>query len=352
MKVLLLGGTGAMGSHLATLLSNDGVDVAITSRSPARTSGSVRYLQGSAHDASFFAEILREPWDAIVDFMVYDTPAFERRLKPLLEATAQYFFISSARVYANSATPITEDSPRLLDVSTDKDFLATDEYALTKARQENLLYLSGRKNWTIIRPYITYGETRLQLGVLEKEDWLYRALKGRTIVFSADIAKRKTTLTYGLDVSRGIRSVIGQPAALGEAFHITVDSPLTWDKALSVYSDVLCKNLGHHPKVVLQDLQRFSRVHFTQYQIRYDRLYDRTFNNAKIQRYMDTSDFIAPETGLRKCLETFLATPHFGPVNWRREAAKDRQTGENSLKDISGGKLKMKYMLYRYFFAG
>ena len=40
-----------------------------------------------------------------------------------------------------------------------------------------------------------------QLGVLEKELWLYRALNGRTIVFSKDIAEKSTTLTYGYDVA-------------------------------------------------------------------------------------------------------------------------------------------------------
>lgn len=346
----MLGGTGAMGSHLGALLARDGAEVTITSRSRSGTAGSVHYLQGNAHDTIFCEKVLGEPWDAIVDFMVYDTPTFGVRLKQFLEATAQYLFISSARVYADSVTPITENSPRLLDVSNDKDFLATDEYALTKARQENLLYKSGRNNWTIVRPYITYGEARLQLGVLEKEGWLYRALKGKTIAFSSDIAKKQTTLTYGLDVSRGIKAIIGQSSALGEAFHITADKPLIWDKALSIYLDVLELHLGYRPKVALQDLKSFSRVHSSQYQIRYDRLYDRVFDNRKIQQYLDTSTFVTPETGLKQCLETFLTAPKFNSINWRSEAAKDRETRESSLKDISGGKQKLEYILSRYIF--
>ena len=85
--------------------------------------------------------------------------------------------------YANENGRITEKSKRLLDVCTDEEYLKTDEYALTKVRQENILLSSGKKNWTIIRPYITYNVERLQLGVYEKENWLYRALHGRSIVF-------------------------------------------------------------------------------------------------------------------------------------------------------------------------
>ena len=51
----------------------------------------------------------------------------------MLEATDQYVFISSARVYAQTEDLITEDTPRLLDVCTDKEYLKTNEYALAKA---------------------------------------------------------------------------------------------------------------------------------------------------------------------------------------------------------------------------
>lgn len=77
--------------------------------------------------------------------------------------------MSSARVYARSADrQITESSSRLLDICDDEEYLRTDDYALTKARQENMLFCAKTQNWTIIRPYITFSEIRLQLGVFEK----------------------------------------------------------------------------------------------------------------------------------------------------------------------------------------
>lgn len=51
--------------------------------------------------------------------------------------------MSSARVYAENNALISEDSPRLLDVSTDAVYLRTNEYALAKAREENILRNSG-----------------------------------------------------------------------------------------------------------------------------------------------------------------------------------------------------------------
>lgn len=350
MKILVLGGTGAMGVHLVKLLAQEGHNVFVTTRSQRDSSDSVRYIKGNSHDIEFLKENLQESWDAIVDFMVYSTKEFNDRVSLLLSSTNQYVFLSSARVYANSETPITETSERLLDISKDVEYLSTEEYALTKARQENILLNSGAKNWTIIRPYITYSENRLQLGVLEKEAWLYRAIKGRTIVFSKDISSKLTSLTYGLDVSTGIVSIVGNPKALGEAFHITLNSSITWEQVLSIYLDVIQKCLGFKPKVLLNDLDKFLLIHPTKYQVNYDRLYNRSFNNDKIERLSDNSSFKPVKDGLEHCLRHFLANQKFDKINWRLEAIKDKQTKERTaLKEINGYRQKISYLIHRYF---
>lgn len=351
MKVLVLGGTGAMGMHLVELLSNNNIETFVTSRKERQSDGKVKYIKGNALDITFLQTILQEHWDAIVDFMVYTTPSFKERLNLLLDATSQYVFLSTARVYADSEQPITESSSRLLDVSIDKEFLSTDEYSLTKARQENLLRNSNRKNWTIIRPYITYSEKRLQLGVLEKEKWLYRALRGRTIVFSDDINSKLTTLTYGLDVSNGIMAVIGDSKTLTETFHITKEASDTWNDVLTIYLEVLEKHLGYKPKVLFQNLDEFSVWNTGKYQIIYDRLFNRQFETSKIAKFVDVENFTKMEVGLKNCLEEFLKNPEFEYINWKAEALKDRQSKERtSLTEIQGLKQKMRYLKTRYFF--
>ena len=71
--------------------------------------------------------------------MNYPAAEFQTRRDLILNSVGQYLFLSSARVYAQSETPLTEDSPRLLDVTTDAAYLKTTEYALEKARSENFL---------------------------------------------------------------------------------------------------------------------------------------------------------------------------------------------------------------------
>lgn len=334
-----------MGVHLVEILSGRGDKVFVTSRRARPSHDNITYIQGDAHDDSFLESLLSgRRWDAVVDFMVYTTGEFRRRVPLLLAATNQYVFLSSARVYADSTAPITEHSPRLLDVSRDHEYLMTDEYALAKARQEDILRKEcGKGNWTIVRPYITYSEIRLQLGVLEKEAWLARALRGQTIVFSKDIADRMTTLTYGHDVARGIAVLIGSGKALGEAYHITCNHPIRWREVLDIYLEVLERKTGQRPKVLLTDTAPYLTP-----QVKYDRYYNRRFDNTKIGAFIDTESFTDPHEGLRKCLEAFLEKPQFRQIPAHTAALLDRVAGERTpLATFVGAKRKAVYVLFR-----
>lgn len=350
MKVLVLGGTGAIGSHLVNQLAKAGHSVTITSRQQRQGSDQVRYFQGDAKNTKVLKQILQEGWDSIVDFMVYSSSAFGASVDRFLDATDQYVFTSSARVYANSEGLIREDSPRLLDVSTDLKFLATDEYALSKARQEDLLFKSGSRNWTIVRPYITFGESRLQLGVMEKEEWLYRALQGRSIVFPADLLEKRTAMACGQDVSLGIAALLHNEQAMGEAFHITSKESIPWKDVLHSYVSVLQESFGISPKVKLVETETFLRCRPGRYQLLYDRMYDRVFDDAKISRIIDTSSFTKTKDGLAECLRRFCQAPQFGVINWANEARRDRETEEKARKtELDGLRSRLTYYWHRNF---
>lgn len=348
MRILLLGGTGAMGVHLATLLSKQENKVFVTTRKDRMNNTGIVYLKGNAHDLSFIEEILQEGWDAVVDFMVYRTEEFAKRVDLLLRYTNQYVYLSSARVFANEDAYITERSPRLLDVSSDADFLKTDGYALTKARQEDILRASGCRNWTIVRPYITFSEIRLQLGVYEKEQWLYRALRGRAIVFSKDIASHYTTLTYGDEVARGIVGLVGNRKALGEDFNIMTAESLTWQEVLDIYVRTIEECTGKRPKVFYTDTSLNLSFKQTQYQVRYCRLFDRKFDNQKIMSTVPGLYFSDSMSALEKCLRTFLEKPVFNLFGGGSEALLDKVSGDLApFHEFGDFKQYAKYLLLR-----
>jgi nucleoside-diphosphate-sugar epimerase len=372
MNVLLLGGTGPMGIHLSNILSARGNEIYITSRREHDNKGNVFYIKGNARDVVFANSILRErQWDCIVDFMVYDTEEFKNRIDDLLSNTKQYVFLSSARVYDDKSDYITEDSTRLLDTSNDEEYLKTDEYALYKAREEDVLRNSKYTNYIIIRPYITYAENRLPLGVWEKETWVRRFLEGKDLALTRNFLIKDTTLCYGKDVSFCISNLIGNPSALGETYNVTSNKSCTWEDVLNIYLDEVEKLKGYRPKVTLVDayILNYKRMLFNwfvdmlsfklakvnihivnkSYQLIYDREFNRRFDNTKLLQMVPNAKFSDCNCLLGKCFKTFSERPDYSYRNWIWEFVQDKLTGNSTaLRDIPSLSLKAKYLLIRY----
>lgn len=347
MDILILGGTGAMGRHVSELLKVKGYNVYITSRSRRENDEIISYIQGNAKELTFISKLCQKHWDVIIDFMVYSIDELKERINIILKSTDQYIFLSSARVYADSPI-ISEDSPRLLDVCQDKEYVASNEYAIAKAKEENLLFESKYKNWTIVRPGLTYAENRLQLGVYEKENWLYRALHGRSIVFSKDLIDKYYTLSYGKDVADGIVQLVGKTEAIGQVFHIVIKESFQWKDILNIYLDVLEKKTGKRPKVVLTEKCTNLKLSYAKYQVLYGRYFNRHFDNEKIGKLVNTSEWLLPKEGLKRCLISFLDNPQFLDIDWHKEALIDRAAGEwTPLKEIPGKKTKIRYLKWR-----
>ncbi len=338
-----------MGVDLAKLFTANGHKVSVTSRSKRESQAHVHYLQGNALDMRFLTSILSSPWDVIVDFMIYNSDEFAQRVDLLLSSTSHYVFLSSARVYAESNSPIIETSNRLLEHSTDESYLSTDEYALTKARQENILLNTKRSNWTVIRPYITYNNYRLQLGPLEKEQWLHRAMRGHAVILPESIANKSTTLTHGRDVAKTIFSLSTQAKARGETYHVTGGESLTWLEVADIYMNALENSLGIKPRVCLVSDEEFALIHYGKYQLIYDRQFNRTFSLEKISQFVDLNSFLPIKEGLTLSLSEFIKNPQFHYISWENEALQDKLSKQcASLRSIIGWRARLRYLRRRF----
>ena len=350
-SVLILGGTGAMGKPLQEILIKKGFDVSVTSRSKHESSN-VTYFQGDAHDVKFLKKVLSgKHFCSVVDFMTYSSDEFESIVDTILPNTNQYIFMSSARVYAESESLITEDNPRILDVCSDEVYLKTDEYALKKAREENVLLTKENHNWTIIRPSITYNDERLQMPVAEKEDWLYRVLEGRSIVFPRDLIDIKTTMSYGNDVAKAISKLINNNKALGKIIHIAGAESVTWGDVLDIYVKALKPIVGNINIVYVDDVKKISNPLGKHYQVKYARAINREFDNTRLFSIIGEMKFTSVDEGLTKCVRAFTAGKRkFKIISWKNEALMDRFSHEKTpLKAFSKVKWKIMYLVARYF---
>lgn len=352
MKVLLLGGTGVMGVPLTNELVHRGHEVFVTSRKVHNSlSPHVKYHLGNAFDLQFLEKTLENHYDVIVDFLNYKTIDFSNRVNLLLSSTGHYYFLSSCRVFTPQSSPLKEDSARLLDSIDDKKYLDTDEYALAKARCENILFENANKNWTILRPYITYGPQRIQLSMYEKEGWIYRATHNRSVLFFNDLSQRQTCLTFGDDVSKAIAVLVHNGGCYQESFNIVGDDSMKWEDVLNYYNDVFEIITGKKFNVVWKECAlELSRVLGNTYKYKYDRLSDRVFDNSKIKCVIkDEFEFTSMRDGLRESLTSFLnSTQKYSYYNVFLEAWVDKQVGERSMiNSIPGFRNKIKYFLLR-----
>ena len=120
---------------------------------------------------------------------------------------------------------------------------------------------------------------------------------------------------------------IGGLIALEQEFHITKNESHTWNEILTTYLNVIEKEIGFRPKVLL--LEKWEPfLGGNQYQVKWDRLYDRQFDTKKIEKYVDINSFYPTLPALSRCLRDFIKHPEFKPINWTKEAVKDKLTGD------------------------
>lgn len=339
MEILILGGTGAMGAPLVKSLSTYPLkhSVTVTSRSYHNNTSSVTYVKGNARDNEFLHGLLSEKhYDVIIDFMNYDLDEFRNRVNILLESTQRYIWFSSCRVYAESDSPLTESHPRLLENSADKKFLSTNRYALRKARQEDILLKSDYSNYVIIRPYITYNDERLQLGICEKEQWLNRILKNKPLVLSSAMLDRVTTLTYGNDVSKAIVALMSLPNVDGEIFQVAGNDTITWRQLLSLYMEILRNKEDISPIIYCSNsIKCIEMLYEGGYNTIYDRNYNRLFDSSKLDKVIGSKlEYTGIRDGITRCLSNFLSGErkfrHIDPIY---EAYQDILTDTYSIRE-------------------
>lgn len=354
MKVLVLGGTGAIGKELVNILSkNNNLNIYVTTRQNLKSKANVTFIQGNAHNIKFLEGLLNENrYDSIIDFMIYNHIELEERIDLLLNNTNQYIFMSSATVYCGKNELINEQTDRLLDSCKDKKFIKSNVYALEKAKEENILLNYSKKNWTIVRPYITYNNNRLQLGKFEKEQWLHSVLMGKKIFLQKELLNKRTTLTYAGDVAYAISRLLLNEKSYGRIIQIASNnSAYTWQDILNLYISVL-KKRGYNLDIEFVDGKKYDKLIPEYYGLKYDRYYNRVFSSKELDRIIGEKIIYSDITiSLTNCLSNYLDKVDISKINVEPtytaiiDRIAHKHTKLNNFKSI---KDKIKYILVRY----
>ena len=301
-NVLVIGATGAMGTYLVPILLAKGYTVTgVTLEDAVSDRENLTYVKANGHDIDFIRAELAKGYDGVVDFMSYPTTEmFEPFMDAYLSSVSHYIFLSTYRVYSYD-TPIVETSPRVYDRERPDTFVDDREYCIYKAKEEDMLRASGKKNFSIVRPAITYSKRRFQLVTLEAEVVVRRMLEGKTLVLPEGVMEKQATMSWAGDVARMLDAVLFNEKAMGETYTVATAEHHTWREIAEIY-----KKIGGLDYVTV-DNETFLQIWAEGYvycrqQLNYDRMYDRIVDNTKILSLMgETQEDLMPlEEGLRR----------------------------------------------------
>ncbi|MBQ4081922.1 MAG: NAD-dependent epimerase/dehydratase family protein [Clostridia bacterium] len=315
-KILVPGGTGAMGVYLIPELLKMGYQVDVIALDVGEIqSDALRYIQADAKNYDFIAEQLKNGYDAVVDFMVYPKrEEYERFLPLYLNNTQHYIYLSSYRVYANEEQPVKETSPRLLDVSTDSVLLSSGDYCIYKAQGEDFLRNSKFDHFTIIRPAITYSKRRFQLITMEYPLVVRRMLEGKTLVLPEAAMNVQATMSWAGDVAKMIARLLLNPKAYRETYSVCTAEHHTWGEIAEMYARIGGLNYCTTDTDTFLQIISPNNIYARQ-QLVYDRYFERIMDNSKILEItgMKQSELMPLEQGLAMELAGFSKDTVWAP---------------------------------------
>lgn len=301
-NVLLIAGGGTLGRYTAAELLRLGYSVDIICLEDyVSENEKLRYYKGFA-DLEYLENFLKgKHYDGIVNFIHYEDENVYKPIHILLsEKTDHLIFLSSYRVYADKQIPITETAPQLVDVVNDTDFLENEKYAAPKSRAEKFICNeSGTKNWTIVRPVISFSDLRLDVVTVSGRIVVDATKEGKTIL----LPKSAKNLTAGLDWAGNsgklIANLLFKEKAMGEAFTVSTAQNLTWGEVADIYSEVI----GAKFDWVSTDeyIEEYPWLKECLWILKYDRLMDRKIDNSKILEVtgLTQNDFSSIKDGLK-----------------------------------------------------
>lgn len=309
MKVLLIGGTGVLSKDIAKLCTEKCYDVYMINRGNRKNyeaEGAKVIIGDINNPINISKKIENLEFDVVVDFLSFTPAQLKRNIRIFGSKCKQYLFISSATAYSiddqeeyiTEATPLTNDNW---------------EYSKNKKKCEELIenemnQTNNSLKFTIIRPYITYGNTRIPYAFVSKKyQWtlIDRIINEKPIIVW-DKGENLCTLTHTEDFAVGVVGLFMNPKAYGEAFHITSDESLTWvevikSTARSINKDVKIIFL---PSKIIESYFKEMRGELTG-----DKALNRRFDNSKIKSAVrDYECKISYSQGIKETIKHYKQT--------------------------------------------
>jgi nucleoside-diphosphate-sugar epimerase len=338
VRILIIGGTGLISTPITRFLVERGEDVTLYNRgkTPPRIPQNVARIRGDRKDYEAFEKQMQDarPFDCVIDMVCFDPPDAESVVRAFTGRTGQVIFCSTVDVYNKPADtyPVSEEQSRG----------GVTAYGKNKARCEKTLleaHERGDFNVTIIRPAYTYGEGG---SIVHTFGWgtayLDRISKGKPIVVHGD-GSSMWVACHVEDVARAFVSALGNERAFGQAYHVTGEEWMTWNR----YHQGVAEALGApEPELVHIPTDLLGRVAPDRAGVCVGNFrFNNIFDNAKAREDLDFRYTIPWVEGVKRTVRWL--DEHDGIENSDEDPFDDRliaawrRLGERMRADMVGG---------------
>jgi nucleoside-diphosphate-sugar epimerase len=303
MKVLFIGGTGFISTAVSRMAVDLGFELHLLNRGRrgAVPPGSQAIVADIHHPGEAESALQDRRFDVVVDWIAYQVEDVERDLKLFQGRTGQFIFISSASAYQKPPSHyiITESTP-----------LSNPYWHYARGKiecEERLMRAHNEAGFpvTVVRPSLTYDPNfPIAIGGWGSYTLPDRLKRGLPIIVHGD-GTSLWVVTHAEDFARGFLGLIGNPAALGQAFHITSDEVLTWNQIYQTIAEAL----GVQARVVHIPSDFIARVApDLKGTLLGDKAWSTVFDNSKIKHFVPEFQAAIPfRAGIRRTLAWFDA---------------------------------------------
>ena len=214
MNVLVIGGTGYIGSHTVAELARRGHNVSVLARGQkhSRLPQGVALIAGDRHDATLLDRVRALRFDAVIDLIAYAREETQTLINLFDGALSRFVHLSTFAVcQRTSALPFNENDPLVTD--------PTQRYGYNKAECERALRWAHAKSgfpFVSVRPTVVFGPRDDK----SRENYYLKRLIAADPVIVPDTGALPVFAVYVKDLATVLANALAAEGVEGAAYHL------------------------------------------------------------------------------------------------------------------------------------
>ena len=329
-KILVIGGTGLLSGAVVREALKQGCDVTCINRG-TRTpmKGSHAIISDKDNYQLLKKELKGKRFDAVIDFLVRKTDELQLSFDFYSQYTQQYVFVSSTMVYNSSIDMIfSEDAPKVQPLwSYSKEKWDCEELLVRLSKVSNCHY-------TVVRPGITYDDTRLPYGIMPPygKHWsLVARMKAGKPIVTVNSGSNKCNMMRAEDFAVGVVGLFGNTQAYDEAFNVCGNECPTYRQVL----DTIASSLGIEYQTIDVTAQEFAELVPSRKEEILGRSCNYECSNRKISDLVPKfSQQISLKEGIPSVLQAYITSNYQQGIDYAWDAECDKVAIKKGVKSI------------------